>query len=53
MERLKWGIMTGSMLERPYPYRIFYIKTDWSKNGMGAVIIQADKSVEARKAEAQ
>eukprot|EP00957_Ditylum_brightwellii_P001811 139232-Ditylum_brightwellii.AAC.1 len=39
------------MLARPDPARRFYLKTDWSKEGMGAVLLQADDSAEARAAE--
>ena len=35
------------------PISEIYISTDWSKDGMGAVFLQADKSVEAIKTEAQ
>ena len=38
---------------RPYPYRIFYINIDCSTDGMGAVILKADVSEEARNTEAQ
>ena len=37
-------ILSGPTLARPYPYRRFYIKIDWSKYGMVAVILQADVS---------
>ena len=53
MERLKKGILSGPTLERPDPYRRFYIKTDWSKDGMGVMILQADVSAEAINSEAQ
>ena len=39
------------MLAQPNPARRFYLKTDWSKDGMGAVLLQADDSEEARAAE--
>ena len=45
--------MAGPMLERPDKYRIFYIETDWYKDGTGEVIIQEDDSIEAIKEEAQ
>ena len=48
MERLKKGILSGPTLERPDPYRRFYIKSDWYKNGIGAVILKEDVSEEAR-----
>ena len=28
------------MLARPDPSQIFYIKTDWSKDGIGSVLIK-------------
>ena len=49
MEQLKEDIMEGTTLKRPDLSRRFYINTDWYKDGMGAVIIQEDDSVEARK----
>ena len=49
LERLKGYILAGTMLARPDPSRIFYINKDCSKDGMGAAILQADTSVEARK----
>ena len=45
--------MEGPTLARPYPFRIFYIKTEWSKYEIGEVLMQECDSVEARKAEAQ
>ena len=45
LERLNKQIVSGSTLSRPYPYRRFCIKTDWSKEGMGAVILQEDDYV--------
>ena len=50
---LEYQILSRPTLSMPYPYRRFYIKIDWSKNGMGAVLMQADVSEEARKPEAQ
>ena len=38
------------MLTRPDSSQIFYIKTDWSKDGMGMVLLQVDDLVEARNA---
>ena len=52
MERPKKEILAGPTLEIPDPSQRFYIKTDWSKDGMGAVILQADESAEARTSEA-
>ena len=45
--------MEGPTLSIPDPSRIFYIKTDWSKNGMEAVLLQLDESVKTIKAEVQ
>ena len=53
MERLNEDIMEGPMLAIRDPYRIFYINTDWSKDGMGVVLIKSDDSVEAINSEAQ
>ena len=44
LERLKKDILSGPTLEITDPSRRFYIKTDWSKDGMVAVLIQADVS---------
>ena len=51
LQKLKDDIISGPMLARPDPARRFYIKTDWSKDGMGAVLLQAENSEEARDAE--
>ena len=53
MERLNKDILSGPTLARPDPSRRFYIKIDWSKDKMGAVLLQADVSKEAIKPEAQ
>ena len=53
LERIKKDILSGPTLSRPDPSRGFYIKTDWSKDGMGAVILQVDVSEEAKNPEAQ
>ena len=53
LERLNKYILSEPTLERPDPSRRFYIKTDWYKDGMGAVLLQEDVSEEARKLEAQ
>ena len=53
LEWLKKDILSVPTLSIPYPSRRFYIKTDWSNNGMGAVLIQEDVSQKARKEEAQ
>ena len=41
--------LSGPTLSRPDPYRRFYIKTYWSKDGMGSVLLQAYISEEAIK----
>ena len=38
--------MEGTTLERTYPYRRFYINMEWSKDGTGEVLLQADDPVE-------
>ena len=39
MERLKKDILSGTDLAITDPSRRFYIKTDWSKDVMGAVLM--------------
>ena len=51
LERLKKYILSVPTLSRPEPSRRLYIKTYWPKNGMGAMILQADFSEEARNSE--
>ena len=53
LSELKEEILSGPVLARPDPNRRFYIKTDWSRLGMGAVLLQADGSPESREAEAR
>ena len=53
LEQLKRYILSGTTLSIPYPSRRFYIKTDWSKYGMGALLLQTDVSEEARESKAQ
>ena len=53
LELLNKYILSGPTLEKPEPSRRLYIKTDWYKDGMGAVLLQEDVSEEARKLEAQ
>src|SRR5210317_831761 len=50
LERLKDSIISGPVLKRPNPKRRFYLKTDWSSNAMGAVLLQADITEEAEEA---
>ena len=49
LEWLKKDILSGPTLERLYPSRRFYINIEWSNDGIGAVILQAHVSAEARK----
>ena len=48
MERLKKDILSEPTLARPETSTRFYTKTDCSKDGMEAVLPQADVSEEAR-----
>ena len=50
---LKVDILKGPTLARPNHNRRFYLKSDWSKDKMGAVLLQADDSPQAIKAEAE
>ena len=50
LEKLKGYIKDGPVLKRPDPNRRFYLKTDWSKDGMGACLLQPEISVEAEEA---
>jgi len=50
LEKLKQSILTGPVLKRPDSKRRFYLKTDWSSNAMGAVLLQADQTEEAEEA---
>ena len=47
---LKLSILKGPMLARPEPRRRLYLNTDWSKDVMGDVLLQADESPEAKAA---
>merc|ERR1712008_455929 len=47
---LKEAILSGPVLKRPNSKRRFYLKTDWSSNAMGAVLLQADLTEEAEEA---
>ena len=51
--KLKKDIVPGPTLAILDPYQRFYIKIDWSKDETGAVLLQADYSLEARNLEAQ
>ena len=39
LERLKEGILSGPTVGIPYPSPRFYIKMDWYKDVMGAVLM--------------
>jgi hypothetical protein len=41
LEELKEAILSNPVLKRPVPNRRFYLKTDWSANAQGAVLLQA------------
>ncbi len=55
LEQLKEEVIDGVVLARPDYDRRFYLKTDWSKDGMAAALCQADPncpdSVAAEKSE--
>ena len=43
LEELKAAILSFPILRRPNPELRFYLKTDWSKNAMGAALLQPDQ----------
>lgn len=47
LEELKMDILKEPILQRPNPNLRFYLKTDWSKNAMGAALLQPAPSAEA------
>ena len=49
LERLKADILSGPTLAILDPSGRFYINRDWSKYGMGAVLLQVYVLEEARK----
>ena len=53
LEWLKKDVLSGTNLSRPDPSIRLYINTDWSKDGMGAVLLQSYVSTEARNLEAK
>ena len=56
LDDLKKELLSGLLLARPNHNRRFYVKTDWSKMAMGAILLQAqddDDSLLAEKLEAQ
>ncbi len=50
LEELKQAILDTPVLKRPVPNRRFYLKTDWSCNAQGAVLLQAGCSEEEEAA---
>jgi hypothetical protein len=46
LEEMKQAILDGPVLKRPVPNRRFFLKTDWSANAQGAVLLQAGCSEE-------
>ncbi len=50
-EKLKQAVLDGPVLQRPDPSRPFVLKTDWSRLAMGACLLQAEDTPEARAAE--
>ena len=51
LTQLKQDIIAGPVLARPHPDWRFYLKTDWSKEKMGAVLLQANVTPQAQAAE--
>ena len=51
LAQLKKDVIAGPILARSDPSRHFYLKTDWSKDKMGAVLLLADDSPTASTAE--
>jgi RNase H-like domain found in reverse transcriptase/Integrase zinc binding domain/Reverse transcriptase (RNA-dependent DNA polymerase) len=44
-------VIRGPTLQRPDPSRRYYVKTDWCKDGIGAVLLQPDTSATSQIAE--
>ena len=51
LEDLKQELIDGPILKRPDFKRRFYLKTDWSRKAMCAVVLQADCTEEAEAAQ--
>ena len=51
LEQLKTDILEGPLLARPDSSKRHYLKTDWSKEGFGATILQAHDNPNAHNAE--
>ena len=50
---MEHAILSDPVLQRPDVTRRFYLKSDYSSRGYGAVLYQGDASREARQAEQQ
>ena len=50
LDELKEAILTNPVLKRPVPSQQFYLKTDWSTDAQGAVLLQAGHSEEEEAA---
>jgi hypothetical protein len=50
LQQLKRDILDGPVMKRPDPNRRFYLKTDWSAEAQGAVLLQAGCSTEEEDA---
>ena len=50
MQTLKQEILDGPVIKRPDPNRRFYLKTDWSCDAQGAVLLQAGCSKKEEEA---
>jgi hypothetical protein len=50
LEELKQAMLDNPVLKRPVPNRRFYLKTNWSCNAQGAVLLQAGCSEEEEAA---
>jgi hypothetical protein len=50
LKKLKQAILDNPVLKRPVPNRRFYLKTNWSCNAQGAVLLQAGCSEEEEAA---
>jgi len=51
LDDLKETVLSAPILQRPNPKRRYFLKTDWCKDGMAAVLLQRDDSPEAAAAE--
>ena len=51
LDELKKELLSGLILARPNPDRRFYVKTDWSRLAMGAVLLQTKSDEDSTLAE--